>query len=202
MKDLDNLINFIQNKYDEISNNWENDSNYYPLNMQTSRVENIYHNKDMLIYVFNYRNFVDKNTLKITEELQKINLNSGIDTRVKALNSIQDKIERYEIKAEKGKIPLKKCLNDIFGLRIILDGNISYDDIREYISNKFPNIKCIDSSKDKYKAIHVYFGNDDNKRFQWELQIWKKDDEYSNLLSHEKYKQEYTKWERLNIKEG
>ena len=58
-----------------------------------------------------------------------------MNTRVKALNSIQNKIEKYKNKKESGKIPIKKCLNDIFGLRIILNKSISYDEIIKYIKS-------------------------------------------------------------------
>ncbi len=121
-----------------------------------------------------------------------------VNTRVKALNSIQDKIEKYENKKESGKIPIKKCLNDIFGLRIILNNSISYDEIIKYIEENYPYLKCIKAFRGSYKAIHVYFGNDDNMKFQWELQIWNKEDEHTNLISHAKHKQEYTKWEIEN----
>lgn len=34
-----------------------------------------------------------------------------------------------------------------------------------------------------------------NNLFPWELQIWKKEDEENNLISHKMYKQDYTSWE-------
>ena len=37
-----------------------------------------------------------------------------------------------------------------------------------------------------------------NFNFQWELQIWNKEDEMNNINSHEKYKQDYIKWEKEN----
>lgn len=63
----------------------------------------------------------------------------------------------------------------------------------------YPNLKCINSTKGKYVATHIYFGNDDNTKFQWELQLWSKENLESNLLSHAKYKQDYIKWENTNI---
>ena len=62
---------------------------------------------------------------------------------------------------------------------------------------KYPNLKVIDSSKGEYKATHIYF-RDGNYNFQWELQIWNKCDEATNIESHRKYKQEYVKWEKSN----
>lgn len=43
----------------------------------------------------------------------------------------------------------------------------------------------------------VYF-KEDNFSFQWELQVWNKEDEENNINSHKKYKQDYTKWEIEN----
>ena len=60
------------------------------------------------------------------------------------------------------------------------------------------NLKCIDSSKEVgYTATHIYFQND-NYSFPWELQVWDKSHEKSNIESHERYKQEYIKWEKEN----
>lgn len=67
----------------------------------------------------------------------------------------------------------------------------------EFINMRHENLKCIDSSKKEYKATHIYF-KQDNFNFQWELQIWNKIDEVNNIISHEKYKQDYAKWEREN----
>ena len=59
-------------------------------------------------------------------------------------------------------------------------------------------LKCIDSSKDVgYIATHIYFKKD-NYSFPWELQIWDKTHENSNIMLHEQYKQDYIKWEEEN----
>ncbi len=49
----------------------------------------------------------------------------------------------------------------------------------------------------KYKATHIYF-KEDNFNFQWELQVWNEIDEINNINSHERYKQDYVKWEKEN----
>lgn len=134
--------------------------------------------------------------------IDKLKLKSNVHWRTKALNSIQYKIENYEKKQEKGKVPLKKCLNDIFGIRIIFNEDINYKDINNFLKENFPNLKCIERVKDEYYAIHIYFGNNDNKRFQWELQLWNKKNESTNFISHAKHKQDYIKWERENNKGG
>ena len=99
-------------------------------------------------------------------------------------------------KHEYGRIPINKCFNDLYGIRIIFEQDIDHNDIKEFIRNKYKGkLKCIDSSKEEgYIATHVYFKKD-NYSFLWELQIWDKTHEKSNIALHEQYKQEYTKWE-------
>ena len=82
-----------------------------------------------------------------------------------------------------------------FGIRIILDYNFEYENLLEIIKHNFYNLKCILSERGEYKAIHIYF-KEDNYHFRWELQIWNKKDENRNLISHKKYKQDYIKWEK------
>ncbi len=84
-------------------------------------------------------------------------------------------------------------------MRIIFSQDINHEIIKQFIENKHDEkLKCIDSSKIVgYVATHVYFKKD-NFSFPWELQIWDKSHEKSNIELHEQYKQEYTKWEKEN----
>lgn len=198
MDELTKLIELIQNKFDEINAKWTKEPNYFPIHMKKNRVEDIYKDESLLLHVFSYRQFINDNDYDVVDTIQNQKFNCTVNTRVKALNSIQYKIQNYEYNHEHGKIALKKCLNDIYGIRIIFENNINYDEIKKYIEKNFPILKCIESIRGDYSAIHVYFGNDDNYKFQWELQIWDKKHEKTNLESHEKYKQEYTKWEQEN----
>ena len=74
------------------------------------------------------------------------------------------------------------------------------ENIKNIIKLEFSDLKCINSNKMDYNAVHIYFGNDNNKNFQLELQIWDKEHEKTNLESHTKYKQDYTKWEQENTR--
>ena len=130
----------------------------------------------------------------IAEILSLQDSKTVITSRIKQLNSIEYKIERYQKGDLAGGMPINKCLNDLFGVRIIIDEIYDDKELREYLAERYPKLKVIDSSKDRYKATHLYFYND-NYSFPWELQIWKKVDESGNLLSHKKYKQGYTIWE-------
>lgn len=199
MSELKSLILLIQQQYDYINEKWINDDNYFPLNMKQKKVEDVYKNEELLLHVFSYRKFINDNIADVLDNIQAYNFSNVINTRVKALNSIQYKIQNYEINHENGKIPLKKCLNDIFGLRMIFTEDIDFNEIKDFIEKEFPDLKCIYSVRGKYVAIHIYFGNKDNMKFQWELQLWDKKHEKSNLDSHAKYKQDYTKWEKENI---
>ncbi len=199
MEELEKLIKIIDSQHSIISDSWQTAEEYYPINMKKIRVEDVYKNEKYLIYVFNYRKYISDNITELVETIQNIVFQNTINTRIKALNSIQYKIQNYKQNHENGKIALKKCLNDVFGIRIILNDNIDYKKIKKYINKEFPKLKCIESKRNEYQAVHVYFGNDDNYKFQWELQIWNKKDEIKNLESHKKYKQDYVKWEQKNI---
>lgn len=199
MIELANLIDLIQSQFDAINEKWEQSSDYFPLNMKRKRVEDIYIDESLLHYVFNYRKFINDNIIDMVNIIQEKEFSNVVNTRVKALNSIQYKIQNYELNHENGKIAVKKCLNDIFGIRMIFNDDIDYNEIKEYIETNFPNLKCIESKRENYYAIHIYFGNDDNYKFQWELQLWDKKHEETNLESHARYKQDYTRWEQENI---
>lgn len=198
MNELIELIKVVQLKYDFVSESWKNSSEYKPLHMKKVRVEDIYKDESFLLYVLSYRIFINNNVSDVVSSIQQLQLKSIINSRVKAYNSIQSKIQSYANNHENGKIPLKKCLNDILGLRIILDTPINYIKIRKFIEKSFPRLKCIERNIDEYYAVHIYFGNEDNYKFQWELQIWDKEHEKTNLDSHARYKQNYTRWEQEN----
>ncbi len=196
MEELRQLILYIQNVYDSVNEEWENSGNYMPINMKSAKVKDFYDNSVFLNYAFDYRNFIDDNVGEIfnTEFNRFVNT---VNSRVKAVNSIQSKINKYAVgKKEHGEVSINKCLNDIFGIRIIFDDRIDYKEIERFIKNAFPDLKCILANREKYSAVHVYFGKGSNRRFQWELQIWDKNHEKTNLLSHAKHKQDYAKWEK------
>lgn len=119
----------------------------------------------------------------------------NISYRLKELDSIRDKIIRYRNNNLEGRVYIRKCLNDLVGFRVVISRTI-YDQIMELLKNKFLSYKeitILDSSKDEYCAIHVYF-KDSNFSYPWELQIWPDDKEKSNVSSHEKYKRNSLNW--------
>ena len=195
-KDLESLICNIHVNFLDFCKRWEKDSSYNRVNLKKKLVKDIGTEKDILETIYGYQSFLSQETVKLELFLkQQTNCNSRVLTRVKTLNSIEDKIERYtNHKPEKGEIPICKCLNDLFGTRIIQDESVDIEQIKEFLKTNYEKLKCIDSSKDEYKAKHIYFVNT-NYDFQWELQIWKKEDEENNMRSHAQRKQGYTGWE-------
>lgn len=196
-EDLGKLIIAIQDNYDRICKIWS-ETSCFQLNLKKKQVVDCQENSEILDSIWRYRSLVNNELINIMFSLNRIEYEqSSVTSRVKAQNSIEFKIDNYVTNHEAGKIPLKKCMNDLLGIRIIIDDIFSYDDIKKYMETYFPQYKCIDSSKLSYIATHVYFENG-NKFFPWELQIWMKKDEENNFSSHKEYKQDYTKWERKN----
>lgn len=191
---LDCLIQRINQIYIDITYKWLKDKNCMRVNLRKKCISKIQEDGMLLNLIWAYRDFITMNE-DIMHFVCSLNgLGQIINTRVKTRNSIEYKIENYISSHENGKIPINKCLNDLYGIRIILSEEVSYKSIRKYIEDKYSDLKCIDSSKGDYRAIHIYFRYD-NYSFPWELQIWRIQDKENNLISHKQYKQEYTKWE-------
>ena len=197
-EELNRLINFIQKEYIEFNEKWKQSDYYYKFNLKNNLVCDLLNNEMMLETIFNYREFINENNIQLLMDFKQFNSEiSKVNIRTKTKNSIEFKIKNYNDNHEKGKIPIEKCLNDLFGIRIICSQKLNYDEIVNFIKEKNKKRKCIASSKKDYKATHIYF-KQDNFNFQWELQIWNKEDETNNINSHEKYKQDYVKWEKEN----
>lgn len=198
IEELERLIDFIQIEYIEFNKKWKESNYYSKINLRNNLVCDLLDNELILETVFNYREFINESNIQLIMDFKQFNTeNSKVNIRTKTKNSIEYKIKNYIENHENGEIPIDKCLNDLFGIRIIMNKRLTYNQIIEFVRTKYKNLKCIDSSKKEYKATHIYF-KQDNFNFQWELQIWNKEDENNNINSHEKYKQDYVKWEREN----
>lgn len=120
-------------------------------------------------------------------------------TRIKDPDSRVAKLMHYmNGKSEKGKVSINKCLNDLLGFRVWLDnfehGKLSCSLLKEELKKQGVIVRVHDSCKGDYMATHIYFNNENNKFFPWELQIWNYKDHESNIYSHSEHKQGYTKW--------
>lgn len=196
--ELEKLINFIQTEYMEFNQKWQKSDYYTKINLKNNQVCDLLENKDILNAIFNYREFINENNIQLSLDFKLFNNEKAkVNIRAKTKNSIEYKIKNYIQNHENGKVPINKCFNDLFGIRIICTEAVTNKQIAELVKNKFKDLKCIDSSKQEYKATHIYF-KQNNFNFQWELQVWNKIDEMNNINSHEKYKQDYVKWEKEN----
>ena len=195
MTDLENLILCISDEFENINEKWKQSKYYKKINMSKKLVNNFYEDPSLLQFALIYRSFV----LDLLENSSilffDLKLSNKVFSRIKTINSIHYKIVNYHNNHNNGKIPINKCLNDLVGIRIILETDLTLGQVEEWVKENFPELKVIFSIKKEYRAIHIYFGKGDNYIFQWELQIWLKKDSNRNLLSHQEYKQEYVKWE-------
>lgn len=198
LEELDNLINFIQIEYNDFTDKWEQSSYFSKINLKDTLICDVLQNKILLDAIINYREFINENNIQLLMDFKQFNTDeSKVNIRTKAKNSIEYKIKNYIENHENGKVPINKCFNDLFGIRIICKNTLTHNEILNLVNNKYTGLKCINSSKLNYKATHIYFKKN-NFSFQWELQIWNKVDEISNINSHEKYKQDYVRWEIEN----
>ncbi len=202
-EDLTLIIDFVDKYYGITNDEW---LTVVPIqdcvNLKKKTVSHIQTYLDIRNYIFKYIEFLPEKTVGILLESNNLNFSkSKLRSRIKTKNSVNAKIDNY-LKRDNGNFPIKKCFNDLLGFRIIIDDNFSYSDINSFVSQNYPNLKCIDSSKNGYVATHIYFqAHGNNKLFPWELQIWQLSDEENNINSHTLYKQGYTTWENLTNKE-
>ena len=194
MENFIELLKCLETEHEKASLEWQNKNTVKTINTKKILVSDVFENKSHLDPIFRYKMFLDKHIIDSLIALIK-QFEFRFETRVKTQNSIESKIAKYTNNKNEGKIPLKKCLNDLLGVRIILENCITFKEIFNLINKKNIPVKCIDSNKDEYNATHVYFKTESNYDFQWELQIWDKTHEQANRESHRKYKQGYTKWE-------
>ena len=93
--DLDKLIVFIDQEYGKLYKKWKKSSLYVPINQKKNLVKDIKEDNIVLKSILNYRQFVNENHLGFKMSLNKLLLNSEINSRVKSLNSIEYKINNY-----------------------------------------------------------------------------------------------------------
>lgn len=183
VKDVEKLIKEINKIHYEFSNDYFGKNNIEPINLSKT----ITHVP--IDYILKYR-------LNLHESINDYLINadlSGMDYwyRVKTSESILDKINRFERQGK--KYPVNNWLNDIFGARIVLE-TIEIKEVENLLDlwkEKFNLKNWYKRDKDGYKGIHLYFKNQNNFYFPWELQIWDKKDIKTNVANHIKYKRNF-----------
>ncbi len=209
---LDNFIRDIQEWHNQVAELWEQSEDYKNINLAKKLVKDVVDDgtQDYLEgYIFKHRAFLNQETAVYAVELgQRDYACCKIESRVKNQNSILDKLATYRKsglsgrESLNGEVPLKKCLNDLFGIRYIIEEkDIDLDGIEDHTKAVFHNLKVIKRDVRGYKGVHIYFQKN-NYIFPWELQIWRSEDEKSNKDLHHEYKQEYTKWEKESHEGG
>lgn len=198
--ELKDLIDYIQSVYTDITNEWLYGTDI-KINLKKSQVSDI--DVDGTIYknIMEYVQLLNERSASIALQLSSV-CSCQVTARVKAQNSIEYKIQNYKTKRhELGRVPINKCVNDLLGIRIILESPLTFEEIYSFVEATYQGkYRCINSSKLDYRAVHLYF-RENNQSFPWELQIWNRCDVENNFASHQKYKQEYTTWEKES-KEG
>lgn len=194
-KTLDQLIDKLLPLYNTINESWGKMDSFNSINLKKKSIADIQKEQKIWNSILQYRKFMAAHQLDVLQEISSLQSDvSRISVRIKQLNSIEYKIYRYNVGELRGKVPINKCLNDLFGMRIIMDDSFTHDDLKEHIEESYLDMKLTDASKKEYVASHLYI-KPSNQLFPWELQIWKKEDERNNLESHKLYKQDYTSWE-------
>lgn len=186
----------------ELSSLWKEKNKDSLFNQKKTTVANAFVRKEIYEQITEYRNFInlqfESSILdEIIKDLKTNNLCKSFESRIKNLNSIDNKLTIYTNTQlhEYGKGPINKCFNDLLGMRFVCpkENNLSIEQLNLIIEDLklTDKIKIIDSSKpDGYNAIHLYFKLD-NYSFLWELQFWNEENYQTNKDNHEKYKQQY-----------
>lgn len=199
-ENLARLLVHIQELYTETTSAWEQ-LGIPAFNLKKTGIEQAEYGNEIYNKIFEYVDFLNASMLTIkVETLQDC---GRVRARVKAINSVEEKIKAYTEKARRnGGFPIIKCLNDLFGARTILKGELTISQIESIAENALgKKYKVLPRSVDNYKATHVYF-HSSNTNYDWELQVWNAADEQTNLDSHEEYKQRYTIWEEEHKEKG
>lgn len=187
--DIDRLVELILIEYNRIGDEWVKFCPNVRINLKKKLVRDIRNDVGIFTYISSYRSFLSGSL-----STNQFNI-PQVSNRVKAQNSLESKIQRYiDNKEEHGLSPINKCVNDLFGVRIVYSGKIDFEDFKNHIESQF-GLKCIKALREDYEAIHIYFKKD-NYSFPWELQVWEECHNHSNLISHHKYKQDYASWEK------
>ncbi|WP_404335886.1 hypothetical protein [Planococcus rifietoensis] len=206
---LISLIKYINNLHKIQSLKWI-DSTKEPINLKTRKIRDLFSESEsneqneannLSTEFLKYLNvYCDNLNMLATEpEFDLLPQDLHSRSRVKDPDSRVAKLLHYmNGKSEAGKVGINKCLNDLMGFRVWLNdhkhGKHNCELLKEELSSEGVSVRVHDSCKEDYKATHIYFSNENNKFFPWELQIWNHKDHESNISSHSEHKQGYTKW--------
>lgn len=198
------FVNEILKLHQSFSDNWRETSNSKLINLKKARIHTMLNekvfNKEFLEIVDEYHLLLNRQFSNLSEIQYDFESEIWeIRSRVKQKDSIINKLFHYSENQAGAGYPLNKCLNDIMGYRLMIDGiDITSDETQglcEKIASK-EGLRSYYQDKNGYQGIHFYFNNSNNFNFPWELQIWSKDNELDNerLHSDHKAKRSYISW--------
>lgn len=148
---------------------------------------------DLMLYIFLFRSYIAQNLpSSVTMYLDSIGIRRS---RVKEKISLMQKIYKNIDYDKNGSsyIYITRCVNDVFGARIIVDNIADTKALIDELMLAFPKLRVTNANKSTgYKAIHLYT-NPSKGCLPWELQIWQACDEISNTALHAEYKRDYIK---------
>ncbi|MEG0470803.1 MAG: hypothetical protein RR588_00555 [Solibacillus sp.] len=196
------IITKINELHKVISTKWISDQENI-FNLKRKQIRHICSEKTTINQSFlDYMNLYCDELMMVqfSDVLMDLSNEYNITTRIKHPDSRISKMLHYRLyKLEQGSVNLNKCLNDLFGLRIIVNEFEHNEENVLYLKDLLEktDVKVHNSCKNDYKATHLYFSNGNNQFFPWELQIWSRIDYETNIKSHAEHKQGYTKWPHI-----
>lgn len=187
----------VQSLYNKADNHLYINKEMINLNKEKVKRISLINDSDFYFDFFNAVAKYRENLKQLVAE-NPFNNRLMLESRIKNINSISSKIYQYiNMKSERGEVSISKCLNDLYGVRIIIS-RVNFKSalkiIHEAAKETGINCKIINASKQKYRAVHMYFKGDAYS-VRWEIQFWLACDDKKNRDSHAIYKQMYTKWE-------
>lgn len=198
---IEELILDINELHINFHSNGDNQIKHH-INFSKRQINHLYiENKlsnDFFSYVTAYKHAMSRLMNSIDADDLIDNYNSlRLRMRIKEWSSLEEKIERHNNGPTEGKIPIQKCINDIFGLRIISDKDYrnhkDFDQMCERLKKEKVIFRYYTRNDDEYHGIHLYFKGKSNLYLPWELQIWYDGHEENNYQSHHQHKQGYLK---------
>jgi len=202
------LIEIIYQAHINYCDNWllKIDSKQ-KINLKRKQIRDIFNlnsvNKNVctsnfLNYMQSFNKNLDELQMEVVLEINEKNINDlEFRHRIKEDDSIFLKILRKS-KHQDGKFPIKKCINDLLGFRIIeedMDSIIKPIEERiNILRTKKYRIKFLKRNISGYKGYHIYFEGCNNFCFPIELQLWNRCDKENNNASHKIRKQKHLKW--------
>lgn len=200
---LRDLIFRIRDIHASVTEGWRDHARRNGLsvfNQRSTKVKHLDSKRELMESVYGYVDFL-RGRPELSEFVGQFD-GYEITSRVKNHNSIEEKIDDYcRKRVQRGEVSVNKCLNDLFGIRIIIDCESLDDDDLTSMTDSFGNALTLED-KDvpargdipPYIAKHIYF-KQSNEDYRWELQIWRTADQENNHESHRKHRYIYRGWE-------